>query len=66
MLAGLKAGVMLFVRQQESCWPVIGLMTAVKVMVVAKLPRLKRFRLEAALPPLTIVIESGTAKMLKS
>jgi hypothetical protein len=41
-------------------------MTAVKVMVVAKLPRLKTFKVEAALPPLTIPRESGTAAMLKS
>jgi hypothetical protein len=41
-------------------------MDVVKVTAPAKLPRLSRFRLDATLPPLTIVIAAGTAEMLKS
>lgn len=65
-MAGEYAGVMLSVRQQESCWPDSGAMTVENVMVPAKLPMLARLRSAATVPPLTMLIESGTAAKLKS
>jgi len=59
-VAGLKDGVMLFVKQQESCWPVTGPTDAANVAVPAKLPKLFKTRSVATVPPRSIVIELGT------
>jgi hypothetical protein len=62
----LNSGVVLLLKQQESCWPATGVTVALRLTVPAKLPKLLKTMVETADPPLMTTKAAGIARMVKS